>query len=236
MRPPPAGSPLARSVAEQLAELRGPDADPPPDALLDVVTERMRIGEERLIVARPADWQALREAERDAGRPVPYWAVPWPSGKALARAVLADPPARGARVLELGCGLGLPSVVAARAGAQVLATDASAEAVVFAAHTLALNDALGDVGVASWQEAGETLAAEPWDLVLAADVLYLRENVEALLRLLPRLLGPDGEAWIADPGRAGAEEFLPSAKRIWQLRSERAPDDDRVRLHRLHRR
>jgi predicted nicotinamide N-methyase len=79
------------------------------------------------------------------------------------------------------------------------------------------------------------LAAQPWDLVLAADVLYRRDNVDALLRLLPKLLAPGAQAWIADPGRAGADEFLPAAKRIWRLRSERDPDDDRVRLHRLHR-
>src|SRR5947207_14466106 len=58
----------------------------------------------------------------------PYWAVLWRSGVALAReldgAALAGP-----RVVELGCGLGVPSLVAARAGADVLATDASGEAV-----------------------------------------------------------------------------------------------------------
>jgi predicted nicotinamide N-methyase len=144
--------------------------------------------------------------------------------------------AAGARVLELGCGLGLPSVAAARAGATVLATDGSADAVVFAAHTLALNDVRGDVAAATWQEAADGLATEPWDLVLAADVLYRRDNVDALLRLLPRLLAPGGEAWIADPGRSGAEEFLPAAKKLWSLRSTRDADDDRVRLHRLARR
>lgn len=233
---PVAASPaLSASIAEQLRVLREPAAGPPPAALLDVHVERVRIGETHVQLARPADWQALREAERRAGRDVPYWAVPWPSGRSLARALAADPPAAGARVLELGCGLALPSLVAARAGAHVLATDASADAVVFAAHTLALNDALGDVGVAHWQQAGETLAVEPWDLVLAADVLYRRDNVEALLRLLPALLAPGGSAWIADPGRSGAEEFLPAAKRIWRLQSTRAGDDERVRLHRLHR-
>jgi predicted nicotinamide N-methyase len=228
--------PLQASIAEQLAALRGPGEPPPVAALLDVKLERLTLVGGHVHLVRPADWRALREAEKDAGRDVPYWAVPWPSGKALARAVAVEPPPAGARCSSWAAGWGCRASAAARAGATVLATDGSADAVVFAAHTLALNDVRGDVAAATWQEAADGLASEPWDLVLAADVLYRRDNVDALLRLLPRLLAPGGEAWIADPGRAGAEEFLPAAKKLWSLRSTREADDDRVRLHRLARR
>jgi hypothetical protein len=63
--------------------------------------------------------------------------------------------------------------------------------------------------------------------------MYLRENVDSLLRLLPRLIEPGTEVWLADPGRSGAEEFLPAAKKLWDVRSERDADDDRVTIHRL---
>jgi predicted nicotinamide N-methyase len=231
---PASASPALRaSLRERLAAVRGGGSVPP--QLLSVRIERTSIGgDDPLRVVRPADWSALREAEQEAGRDTPYWAIPWPSGNVLARAVAADPPPRGARVLELGCGLALPSVAAARAGASVLATDGSADAAVFAAHNLALNEVEGDVLPADWRVAGDRLASEPWDLVLAADVLYLRDNVDSLLGLLRRLIGPDTEVWLADPGRAGAEdEFLPAARKIWDLQSERDEDDDRVRLHRL---
>lgn len=234
---PASASPALRaSLAERLAAVRG-DGGPIPDELLDVRVERVSLGGgDPIHVVRPADWAKLREAERAAGRDVPYWAVPWPSGNALARAVAADPPARGTRVLELGCGLGLPSVAAARAGASVLATDGSPDAAVFAAHNLALNEAEGEVLPADWRAAAEQLASAPFKLVLAADVLYLRENVDSLLRLLPRVIAPDGEAWIADPGRAGTEEFLPTIRRLFEL--DRTPDarDDRVTIYRLRHR
>jgi hypothetical protein len=55
-------------------------------------------------------------------------------------------------VLELGCGLGLPSIVAARAGARVLATDGSPDAVAFAAHSLALDELDGEVARVDWSE------------------------------------------------------------------------------------
>jgi len=187
-----------------------------------------------LVVVRPRDWSGLREAEAAAGRPTPYWAVPWPSGHVLAQAVAARGGLGGARVLELGCGLALPSVAAARAGADVLATDVSPDATVFAAHDLALNDVTGATAAVDWRDDGALAAQGPFDLVLAADVLYTRENVESLLRVLPELLAGGGEAWVADPGRTGASTFLPFARRTLRLLAcERGPD---ATVHRLTRR
>ena len=114
--------------------------------------------------------------------------------------------AADARVLELGCGLGAPSVVAARSGAAVLATDGAADAVAFAAHALALNEVVADVAVVDWAAQGEALVElGPFDVVLAADVLYTRANVETALRLWPRLLAPTaccGSPTRSAPGRA----------------------------------
>jgi predicted nicotinamide N-methyase len=225
-------SPVLRaSLAERLAHFHEGGVPAP---LLDVRVERVSLDHGAPVhVVRPADWPALRESEKAAGRDVPYWAVPWPSGLALARAVAAAPPARGSRVLELGCGLGLPSIAAARAGAMVLATDGSSDAAIFAAHNLALNEVEGEVLPADWRVAAGDLTRRSWDLVLAADVLYLRDNVESLLALLPGLLGPGTEMWIADPGRSGAGEFLPVARKLWAVESTADAGDDRVRIHRL---
>jgi len=221
-------SPALRvSLREQLGALRGvPEKDLPP-ALLDVRLQR--IGD--VVVVRPADWEQLRHEEGGAGRPVPYWAMPWPSGKALAAALAGTPPAAGTTVLELGCGLALPSIVAARAGASVLATDGSSDAVVFAAHSLALNEVEGEVAQVDWtQQADELVARGPWDLVLAADVLYVKANVEAALRLLPRLVKPTGAVWLADPRRAAARDFLAAARVTFSLRTS---EDGAVAIHRL---
>jgi predicted nicotinamide N-methyase len=136
-------------------------------------------------------------------------------------------------VLEVGCGLALPSIVAARAGADVLATDGITDAVAFAAHGMALNDVVGDVAHADWVAHGDALAARgPFDLVLAADVLYTRANVETALRLFPRLLAPGGTLRLADPGRAGARDFLAAARGTFALTTARDGD---VALHTLRR-
>jgi predicted nicotinamide N-methyase len=134
-------------------------------------------------------------------------------------------------VLELGCGLGLPSIVAARAGADVLATDGSEDAVAFAAHSLALNELDGEVAQVDWAKQGDALAARgPWDLVLAADVLYLQGNVGLALDLVPRLVAPGGEIRIADPRRAGTRDFLAAARARFSVSTRQ---DDDVAIHRL---
>jgi predicted nicotinamide N-methyase len=222
---------LRASLREQLAALRGVPPDALPPALLDVVVQRARVPGGDVFLVRPADWEELRHEEGGAGRPVPYWATPWPSGGVLAHALADRPPAPGTRVLELGCGLGLPSIVAARAGAKVLATDGHSDAVAFAAHAMALNEVEGDVAVADWASDGDALAARgPWDLVLAADVLYLKANVEAALRLLPRLVAPHGEVVLADPRRAGTRDLLAAARATFTVRTRQDGD---VALHRL---
>jgi predicted nicotinamide N-methyase len=227
-------SALRTSLAEQLATLRpGGDAADLPLALLDVAVQRFAVGAQEVLVVAPRDWEQLRHEEGGAGRPIPYWARPWPSGLALAAWLDAEPgELRGARVLELGCGLGVPSVVAARAGATVLATDGAGDAVAFAAHTLALNEVVADVAVVDWAAQGEALVARgPFDLVLAADVLYTRANVEIALRLWPRLLAPGGVLRLADPRRAGTRDFLAAARGTFSVVSQRRDED--VALHTL---
>ena len=218
------------SLSEQLAALRGVAVAELPDSLLAVAVRAVA----GVHVLLPADWEALRHDEGAAGRPVPFWARPWPSGNALAKALAAVPPAAGARVLELGCGLAAPSIVAARAGAEVLATDGATDAVADAAHSLALNRTTGEVAHAAWADHGDELAARgPFDLVLAADVCYTAQNADALVRLLPRLVAPDGEALLADPGRTNGRRFLSAARASFALDASPAGE---VTLYRLRHR
>jgi len=169
-----------------------------------------------LVIERPHDVESLLDAERFHREDefLPYWAELWPSGIALARA-LDGRALRGKRVVELGCGLGVPALVAARAGARVLATDWAPEALELLERNAVRNGIALRTARVDWREPAPLLAEAPWDLVLGADLLYEARNGEPLLALLPRL---GGEAWIADPGRATAEEFFeragPGVRRI----------------------
>jgi predicted nicotinamide N-methyase len=108
----------------------------------------------------------------------------------------------------------VPSLVAARTGGDVLATDEDPEAL----ELLDRNARENGLGVATalveWAAADELVERGPFDLVLAADVLYERGAVALLLALLPRL---GHEVWLADPGRPAAAAFWEEARRNWAL-------------------
>jgi predicted nicotinamide N-methyase len=186
---------------------------------VDLVEETVALRDGELSVLRPRDAEALLDEEAfEHEEYLPYWAELWPSGQALARRVSARS-LRGARVLELGCGLGLPSLAAALAGGRVLATDWSPDAIELLEANAARNGARLEIAQAAWEAPGALVERAPWDLVLAADVLYERRNVPLLLDLLPRL---GAEVWLADPGRPPAPEFLAGAAAAFEVAS--APD------------
>jgi predicted nicotinamide N-methyase len=199
----------------------------------DLVEEVVAIGGRDLRLLRPRDAEALLDEEAfEHEEFLPYWAELWPSSLALARAV-AVRALRGARTLEVGCGLGLPSIAAALAGGRVLATDWSSEAVAMTAANAERNDAPVETLVCSWTEPEPLLARAPWDLVLASDVLYEARNGDALLELLPRLTR---QVWLADPGRRPAERFLEAARRDWDVSSRKVPELANGALFTLRRR
>ena len=113
---------------------------------------------------------------------------------------------RGLRVLELGCGLGLPSLAAARGGADVLATDWAEAAVELLRANAERNGIALRAERVRWDEPERLLARAPWDLVLGADLLYESRNAEQLRVLLPRLGAR--EILLAEPGRPQARSFL----------------------------
>ena len=125
------------------------------------------------------------------------------------------------RVLELGCGLGLPALAAALRGADVLATDWAEDAIELLRQNAERNGIFVRVAHVRWREPELLLRAAPWDLVLGADLLYEARNAEQLAELLPHL---GGEMLLAEPGRPYAKEFLerfraqPVGERIYRLR------------------
>ncbi|MEA2394346.1 MAG: hypothetical protein QOJ82_2237 [Solirubrobacteraceae bacterium] len=200
------------------------------------VEEVVVIAGRDLVVTRPADPDALLDEDAfEHEEFLPYWADLWPSARALARrvGVLA---LHGARVLELGCGLGLPSIAAALAGGRVLATDWSPDAVAYARHNATANDARIQTAVASWSAPGELAARGPWDLVMGSDLLYERRNVDPLLDALERLVPIGASAILADPGRPAAAAFIARAAARWDVTTTTDPEPPPVALHRLHRR
>jgi predicted nicotinamide N-methyase len=164
-----------------------------------LVAATVRVAEVELDLLRPDSPESLLDEDAFARDEfLPYWAELWPAARALAEAL---PDLRGLRVVELGCGLGVPSLVAAARGARVTATDWAADAIALLRDNAARNGVTLAAAVRDWRA--------PWperfDVALAADVLYERRNVEPLLGRL-RELAP--VAYVGLAGRPYEAEFL----------------------------
>ncbi len=174
-------------------------------------TESVFVGTWELEILRPRNADDLiSEADFVRDERLPYWADIWPSARVLAAALLETPLAPGEpqpRLLELGCGLGLATIAALRAGYAASATDYYEAALRFtranAWHAL---HQVPEARLVDWR-------AFPPDLghfhrVIAADVLYEHHYAPLIAAAIAQSLAPDGTATIADPGRVAAPAFL----------------------------
>lgn len=208
----------------------------------DVVHDEVCVGRLRLPVTRPRSAEDLID-EDDYARDerLPYWAELWPSAHVLA-AELEGRSLDGARVIELGCGVGLPAIVAALRGAEVLATDWYEDALGFVRANADAAGARVEARLLDWNAPPDDLLhpGEARDLAIGADLLYERRNGPALARLLPAVLKPGGEALVADPRRPHADALLnPLIAAGWRhelrtIRHAGRPDESGSLIH-LHR-
>src|SRR5262249_14484572 len=139
------------------------------------------------------------------GRPAPYGRVLWPTAAAVAARVLALP-IGGRRLLELGCGTGLVSLVAARAGARVTATDVDAGSLAAVAPAAFARGV--DVSTAIVDVMGAEPLPSPFDVLVAADLLYEDELASAVARRALEARARGAVIVVGDPGRVFRSTFL----------------------------
>ncbi|HEX5163996.1 MAG TPA: methyltransferase [Thermomicrobiales bacterium] len=169
-------------------------------------------------ITRPTDIDRLIDAMADDPEEVlPHWAEIWPSGIALADAMLAAPEVvRGRRALELGCGLGTTATAALQAGAELTVTDYAEGALALCRVNTRANAGRAPAAMQlNWRRPSDALlelAGVGFPVVLAADVLYEARDIEPLLALTARIVAPGGTLWLAEPGRPIAREFVARAE------------------------
>jgi predicted nicotinamide N-methyase len=161
-------------------------------------------GEIALDLYGVADLEALvdRDALLRGDAEPPYWAYLWSGARALAEYLSRWASLRGRRVLEIGCGLGLPGAVAAAAGADVTFVDGVQPALAFVRATLRANGLRGAVVCTDYRALAP---AARFALVLAAEVAYEPERFDDLAATLARHLAPGGVALVADGFRTDTQ-------------------------------
>jgi predicted nicotinamide N-methyase len=180
-----------------------------------------------LVVDRLADHVDREALLRDADAPEPpYWAHLWPGSRALARLVATQLECRGRGVVELGCGTGLPGIVAARRGARVVMLDNVCEAARFAATNAELNACRPLVLQADLRRPP---LCERFDYCLAADITYDPSLQEAVAVFLAGHLAPRGRGLCAESVRVFDTKFAQACARHGlhvSERSVREPDEE----------
>ncbi|MDQ6639987.1 MAG: SAM-dependent methyltransferase [Pseudomonadota bacterium] len=144
----------------------------------------------------------------------PLFGLLWPSGAQLAVRLGARPVTAGERILEIGCGLALASLVGHRRGADVTASDRHPLTELFLAENLRLNGLLpmkylhGDwQAVADPDQGGAGVAPDRFDLIVGSDLLYERDASGALAGFVSRHAKASCEVWIVDPDRSNRPAF-----------------------------
>ncbi|WP_287372901.1 methyltransferase domain-containing protein [Prosthecochloris sp.] len=136
---------------------------------------------------------------------MPYWAEIWPAAVTLSEFIVDELAVGEKKIIEIGAGVGVASVVAASRGADVLSTDYSLEALRFIQLNSLKNDVSLDTAQLDWRCIH---LQDRFDVLFAADVLYERVNLLPIVHAVDKLVKPEGCAYIADPRRRLAEQFL----------------------------
>jgi predicted nicotinamide N-methyase len=190
-------------------------------------------GVEHLVIRSLLDQRQYADPDGDANRAGissaawPIFGLLWPSGAYLAARVAARPVRAGERILEIGCGLALASLVGHRRGADVTASDCHPLAGVFLRENLLLNGLLpmkyryGRWGGGAGARNAADFPADPWrsalqnecsvagryELIIGSDLLYERDDAGDLAQFIALHAMPAAEVWIVDPDRGNRSAF-----------------------------
>ena len=147
--------------------------------------------------------------------------VIWASGEVLAHEMTSFA-IEGKRILEVGCGLALSSLLLNYRCADITATDIHPEVERFLAENVRLND--GDSIPflrTDWKDLHDGLGK--FDVVIGSDVLYERAHIELLSQFINRHAKPQCEVILVDPGRSNHAAFSKKMVALGYTHSQSSP-------------
>ena len=146
----------------------------------------------------------------------PLFGLVWPSSIYLAQRLAQRPVTPGERILELGCGLALPTLVGRRLGARITASDRHPMARLFLETNARLNDISpvkyrhgqwGEEREICLDDTGAELLSARYDFILGSDLLYDRNAPAEVAEFIDEHAQPEAEVWIIDPDRGHRPAF-----------------------------
>lgn len=139
----------------------------------------------------------------------PYFGVLWEAGIGLSQH-LAQMDLQHKKVLEIGCGLALPSFLVTRMGGDIIATDFHADVPLFLELNQKNNQLYFPYKVMNWRNEVERTRSDLglFDLVIGSDILYESQHPMQVAKALIAFLKPGGKILLSDPGRAYIQNFI----------------------------
>lgn len=163
---------------------------------------------------------------------IPYWGELWPSALGLSRFLEQNKfLVKEKDVLELGCGLGLPGIVASLLGGKVVMSDYLLPALQFAEYNWKLNlNTPPRVLKLDWREPGNI---QPAEVLIASDVAYESRSFLPLISAMKKLVTNTGTVIISEPDRAFASKFLEDVRKDFSLEKEKITVERNGRINNI---
>ena len=147
----------------------------------------------------------------------PLFGQIWPMSKILARVMLQEP-LEGRRILEIGCGIGLPSIVVKKLGGDITASDYHPLAQSFLLENTILNS-LAPIRFKAGDWNTANLSLGKFDLIIGSDVLYEHQHIELISSFIDRHSSSQVDIVIVDPGRGAHRAFAREMERLGYMHS-----------------
>jgi predicted nicotinamide N-methyase len=156
---------------------------------------------------------------RDVFHEFPLWAKIWPASWVLA-GYLADMPAASTKkILEIGAGIGLVSIVAASFGHSITMTDSNSDALQFARANAIINGCPQlPIQALDWNH---PQLEDTVDCIVASEVTYKKVDLQPLLSLFKNCLNPQGEVILAGEMRKVSKDFYQQMESNFKIRAQK---------------
>ena len=185
--------------------------------------ERVKVGETALDILQIANMEdhidrmaaALGE---DAALELPFWARIWPTSILLSYYVQRIRAAQEFHLLEIGAGIGLCGLFAAKQGIRTTITDIHEDALLFSRINILHND-LQELADVRRVDFTKDRLPRRYDLILGSEVLYREQSYRPLIKFLSRHLRPgkDSEIILAKSYHLKARSFFKTAEKEFAI-------------------
>ena len=129
----------------------------------------------------------------------PLFGVIWPAGLVLAH-YMSSYPTEGKRILEMGCGMALSSLLLNNLNANITATDHHPEAEFFLQRNTLLNQGKDiEFKRVDWAEKSDELGL--FELIIGSDILYEDQHTQMVADFINSHASRECEIILVDPGR-----------------------------------